>query len=378
LAVEIKYWDKGAWISYLKDDILPFYESLLAMLNLWKELKETAHGKFLSDVIKDAPNLELVFAAGTSPPDKYEEEGLALVYKSLFGTNIKLREYYFLKSLGKEPKTICAVEKTAVVNYLDHMSVLVERILSRASELELITQAELQNIQEESRKVVQVVLANPESVSERFTEFLNRALRLTVAYNEYTRFIWHLRKIPKKYVMEFYPELLKPNAFKFIQELLGLSEYIVPQVEDPEIVDMYTMFSFDYATKVTEPTRTGYSTLDGREVNVYTYFKGGLPPTYDPYKTIGGCMCRVNELIWGLFSDYPTSEYLKLVVSEVPNPFKEWQSAVASEPPTRSEVNYPNCYEDLSVLDECLPSIFTGMAELVKGEGRILYIFRRW
>ena len=373
MAVEIKYWDKGAWISYLKDDILPFYESLLAMLNLWKELKEAAHRKFLSDVIKDAPNLELVFAAGTSPPDKYEEEGLALVYKSLFGTNIKLREYYFLKSLGKEPKTICAVEKTAVVNYLDHMSVLVERILSRASELELITQAELQNIQEESRKVVQVVLANPESVSERFTEFLNRALRLTVAYNEYTRFIWHLRKIPKKYVMEFYPELLKPNAFKFIQELLGLSEYIVPQVEDPEIVDMYTMFSFDYATKVT----AGYRVLDGREVvDVYSYFKGGLPPTYDPYKTIGGCICRINELIWGLFSNY--SWCLKMVVSEVPNPFKEWQSAVASEPPTRSEVNYPNCYEDLSVLDECLPSIFTGMAELVKGEGRILYIFRRW
>jgi hypothetical protein len=98
------------------------------------------------------PNLELVFAAGTSLSDKYEE-GLALVYKSLFGTIIKLREYYFLKSLGKEPETICAVEKTAVVNYLDHMYVMVERILSRACELELITQAELQSIQEESRKV---------------------------------------------------------------------------------------------------------------------------------------------------------------------------------------------------------------------------------
>jgi hypothetical protein len=43
--VEIRYWDKGAWISYLKDDILPFYESLLAMLNLWKELKEAVHGE---------------------------------------------------------------------------------------------------------------------------------------------------------------------------------------------------------------------------------------------------------------------------------------------------------------------------------------------
>jgi hypothetical protein len=379
LTVEIRYWDRGAWTSYLKNDILPFYESLLAVLNLWKKLKEIAHGKLLSDVIKDAPSLELAFAAGTSPPDKYEEGGLAQVYKSLLGAYIRLREYYFLKSHGRELKTICTVSKTEVVDYIDHMSVLLERVLTRACELGLITQADVQSIQESSGRAVQEVLAKPENISEKFVEFLNKALRLTVAYNEHTRLIWHLRKIPKKYMKEFYPELLKPDVFKFIQELLGLNEYIVPQVEDPEIVDMYTIFSFDYAIRTTEPTRAGYAMIDGMSgINVGEYFSGRPTPMYEPYGTIGGCLCRINELIWGLFRNYPSRDRLRLVISgEVPDPFSEWQRVAVSEPPTRSRLDPLNNYENLSILDENLPAIFMGIAELVKGEGGELYIFGR-
>jgi hypothetical protein len=377
LAVGIKYWDRESWVSYLKNDIFPFYGSLLAMLNLWSELRETAHGKLLSDIIKSMPSLELVFAAGTSPPDKYEVDGLALVYKSLLGTSMKLREYYFLKSHGKEPKTTCTVEKTEVVEYLDHMHVLLERVLSRACELGLVTRIEVQSIQESSGKAAREILAKPESITEKFVELLNKALRLTVAYNEYTRFIWHLRKIPKKYMKELYPELLKPEVFKFIQELLGLSEYIVPQVEDPEIVDMYTIFSFDHAIRATG--WTGYEMVDGMSsIHIESYFDGRLTPTYEPYRTIGGCLCRINELIWGLFHYSPSRDCLKLVVSgEVPDPLREWLSIAVSEPPTKSRLDYPDSYENLSMLDECLPAIFTGRAELVRGDG-VLYIIRRW
>jgi hypothetical protein len=34
--------------------------------------------------------------------------------------------------------------------------------------------------------------------------------------------------------------------------MLDLREYVVPQVEDHKIVDMYTIFSFDYATRTDE------------------------------------------------------------------------------------------------------------------------------
>jgi hypothetical protein len=374
LAVEIKYWNREAWISYLKNDLLPFYGFLLAMLNLWREIKIT-HGKFLSEVMKSMPSLELVFAGGTSPPDNYEEGGLASVYNSLLGTSIKLREYYFLKLLGKEPKTICTVKKTEVVDYLDHIHVLLERVFSRACELGLVTQTEVQGVQENSGKAAREVLAKPEDISEKFVELLNKALELTVAYNDYTRFIWYLRKIPKKYMKEFYPELLKPEVFKFIQELLGLSEYIIPQVEDPEIVDLYTIFSFDYAI------RAGPAMIDGMNINAFNYFQGRLPPTYEPYRTIGGCLCRINELIWGLFHN--CQNQLKLVVSgEVPDPFWEWRKATERMPHPQiiyPRLDYPDSYEDLSFLDEHLPVIFIGMAELVREErGDALFIITRW
>jgi hypothetical protein len=376
LAVGIKYWDRGSWAGYLKNDVLPLHGSILAVLGLWRGLKEVAHGRLLSDVVKDAPSLECAFAGGTSPPDKYEEGGLALVYRSLLGASVKLREYYFLKSLGKEPKTTCTVERTTVVDYLDHMAVLLERALARACELGLVTQAELQGAQGDSKKAARELLAKPEDISERFAELLSRALNLTVAYNEHTRFIWHLRKIAKKYMKELYPELLKPEAFKLMQEL-GLREYIVPQVEDPEIVDLYTIFSFDHATRAA--LYGGRGMVDGMsDVLAEAYFCGVLPPTYEPYETIGGCLCRVNELIWGMFRYYPTRDHLKLVVSgEVPNPLEEWKRAAVTGPLTRSALGYPDSYEDLSLLDEILPAVLVGRAELVRGDGE-LYVISRW
>jgi len=375
-SVRIEYWNRGSWVSYLKNHVLPLYESTFTVLNLWVKLGELAHGRLLSDIIREVPSLELVFVGGTSPPDRYEERGLALIYKYLLGTSIKLREYYFLRQHGKEPKTPCVVDRTLIVDYLDHIHALLKRVVEHTLELGLLTQDDVRRVQESSAEAVKQTLARPERVSEIFVELLNRALNMTVAYNEYTRFIWHLRKIPKKYMKEFYPELLKPEVFEFIQKLLGLSEYITPQVEDPEIVDLYTIYSFDYATRA-----TGYHRIDGLDVSgigVEGYLAGKLPPSYEPYKTVGGCICRVNELIWGLFRF--CDHALGLVVAgELPNPFEEWKNMVKSEPPTRITLGYPRSYEDLSILDEQLPAVFTGRAELVVSEdGRGLYLYKRW
>jgi len=375
MAVEVKYWDRESWANFLRNDVLKLYESTLTIVNLWSKLREAAHGKLLSDIIKIMPELELVFVAGTSPPDKYDEGGLALIYKSLLGTSIKLREYYFLKSLSKEPKTLCNVERAQVVDYLDHILVLLERALQRACELKLLTHMDVQTAQEKSKGSVEGVLKKPGDISEVFVELLNRALDLTIAYNEHMRFIWHLRKIPKKYIREFYPELLKPEVFKFIQDLLGLREYIVPQVEDVEVVDLYTIYSFDHAIRISERG------IDGVYPNSYPdYLTGGLPlhSTYEPYETVGGCLCRVNELVWGLFRY--GRDYLRLVVSgELPDPLKDWVKATEDISPCKfGSLNYPKSYEDLSMLDECLPAVFVGRIELVMGRGGRLLLIRRW
>jgi hypothetical protein len=169
---------------------------------------------------------------------------------------------------------------------------------------------------------------------------------------------------------------LKPEVFKFIQEFLGLREYIVPQVDDPEIADLYTIYSFDYAVEA------GERIIDGMYVgNPERYLTGDLPQVASsdlPYKTIGGCLCRVNELVWGLFRR--SKSELKLIVKgDVPDPFEEWQKAVRNVKfRFYSSLKYPESYEDLSMLDEVLPAIFVGKAELVKSryDNKLLVIWR--
>jgi len=416
VAAEVRYWDRDSWAEFFRQEVLPLYESALTIARLWSELRKSTHDRLLSDVLREAPSLELAFAGGTSLPDRYEEDSLALAYKELLGASVNLREYYFLKQLGKEPKTPCRVEKTLPVSYADRIAVLLERALTRAGELGLIAQSELQSAGESSARAAKEVLERPELISERFAEFLNRALSLTVNHSGHMRFVWHMRKIPKKYIHELYPETKKPEVFRFLQQLLGMSEFVVPQVEDPEIADSYTIFSYDHAIRVTREEIDGmnirpliepllgsdYCTVTGRDLCdesytcgvIHIYFQGGfeygmreLP--YEPYNTVGGCLCRVNELVWGLFDR--CSRELKLIIGgEVPNPFKEWQQAVG-RPKIRTKFrdcecvykgfgeisNPPKSYEELSILDENVPAIIAGRAELVKARERLCLI-ERW
>jgi hypothetical protein len=416
VAAEVRYWDRDSWAEFFRQEVLPLYESALTIARLWSELRERAHGRLLSDVLREAPSLELAFAGGTSPPDRYEEDSLALAYKELLGASVNLREYHFLKQLGKEPRTPCKVERTLPVGYADRISVLLERALTRAGELGLIAQSELQSARGSSARAAKEVLERPELISERFAEFLNRALSLTVNYSGHTKFVWHMRKISRDYMYELYPETKRPEVFRFLQQLLGMSEFVVPQIEDPEIANLYTIFSYDYAIRVTREEIDGMNirpliepllnspacAVRGRDscdetytcTVIYYYFQGRfeygmreLP--YEPYNTAGGCLCRVNELVWGLFDR--CSRELKLVIgNEVPSPFKEWQQAVGS-PPIRTKFrscecvyrgygeisNPPKSYEELSILDENVPAIIVGRAELVKAREKLCLI-NRW
>jgi hypothetical protein len=380
LAVSIRYWEKESWANYFKNDVLPLYSSTITITGLWRELREKVHGRLLSEVVKERPSLEQAFVGGTSPPDKYKENGLAWIYKKLLGASVNLREYYFLKKLGKEPKTPCNVEFTKVVNYADHIAVLLERVLARACDLGLLAKSSLQEALESCKRGVDEVLREPTKISEKFVDFLNKALKVRVAYNGYTRFIWFLRKIAKKYMKELYPELLKPEVFEFIKNLLGLSEYIVPQVDDQEIADLYTIYAFDYATNCRYVPRYGYTEIDRMSVSssIYHYLRGGLLIEYEPYRTIGGCMCRVNELIWGLFRN--CQDELKLIVSgDLPDPLSEWQRVVGFPGLQHDPLDYPRSYEALSKLDESLPGILVGRFELMKDEdGKVLRMPSRW
>jgi len=384
VSVNIDYWNTSTWRRYFREDILPLYQASLSLFKLWGSLFEVANGKFLSDIIKDKPEAELIFVGGTSPPDKYEENSLAYVYSKLLGASVKLREYYFLRKLGKEPRTICNVVRTPIVVYLDHIFTLLERVVARACEQGLIAESELQKVRGEADRSAGEALSKPETLPELFTDFLNKAIALTIAYNEHTRFIWYLRKMAKKCIIESFPKLSEPGIFETISHILGLNEYIRPSVEDPEIADAYTIFSYDYARKYEYRYSSGIYIyyIDG--VQLYShhtiYLRGGLygDESIPPYFTVGGCICRCNELIWGLFN----RAELELIARGIPKPMADWvklaESMVTTRPSKDVTLGRLDSYEALDILDEYLPSIFVGKYELIIDERGGLKLLSRW
>ena len=420
MSVDVRYWDKDSWKEFFREEVLPLYKSALTLVHLWNELRNRAHGRYLSEIIRDIPNLELALVGSTSPSGKFEENSLALAFKDLLGASVNLREYYFLRQIGKEPKTPIEVKRVLPIRYADRISILLDRTLTRASELGLVSQFELQNARESSVKSAKEVLERPILISEKFADFLNRATSLTVNYSDYVRFIWHLRKIPKRYLHQFYPETKKPEVFKFLQQLLGLSVFTTPRLDDSEIADLYTIFSYDYAIRVSHEEIDGMNISSIVEPLLHSpaceatrdwdlckesyicsfitfYFQGrfeygGNDLPYEPYITVGGALCRINELVWGLFN--MCSRELNLAINgKVPNPFAEWQKTVG-ETKISMSLNFSDCgkcvykgygeisnppksYEELSILDENTPAILVGRAELVKTDGKLCLI-KRW
>jgi len=132
VSVDVRYWDKDSWKEFFGEEVLPLYKSALTLVHLWNELRNRAHGRYLSEVIRDIPNLELALVGGTSPSGKYEENSLALAFKDLLGASVNLREYYFLRQIGKEPKTPIEVKRVLPISYADRISILLDRTLTRA------------------------------------------------------------------------------------------------------------------------------------------------------------------------------------------------------------------------------------------------------
>jgi len=359
----------------VKEDLLPLYRSCLTLLELERSLTELCNGRMLSDVIKKKPAVEYLFVGGTSPPENYDKSGLAYYYSRLMGASIKLREYYFLKAHGKEPRTLCTITKTNVMRYIEHMGELLKRVLNQTTKLEMISPQDVNEAKDSSKKEADEILSKPENLVDKFGEALQNALKVSVATNRYTRLIWHLRKIPKKYIKEFYPAMLSKEKFQLIQEILGLRKFIVPRVEDPELADLYTIYSFDHEIRVSS---LGY--IDGMSgVHDLLYLLGYLPSTTAyPYVTIGGCICRLNELIWGLFT-YCRDD-LAILLKEVPSPYDIWKNFCGNNKPAYwREYEYPKSYEVLSRLEELFPALFYGQMEIILTEdGERIKVYARW
>lgn len=114
-------------------------------------------------------------------------------------------------------------------------------------------------------------------------DFMEKAFNFTIGANQYTFFIWSLRKITRAYLLEHYPKLKDKGIFESISRILGLKEILKPpEIEPREIFEDYILYGYpDY--------------------EIY----------YEEHKerTIGGLTCELNKLIWKMSGDDNIKSY---------------------------------------------------------------------
>lgn len=367
---QVRYWDREAWANYMANDVLPLYETGRTLSLLWDAIHDLTDGRLLSEALRVRSSLEYVFFGGLrADAESLPENSLARAYQDLFGTSADVGEYILLKRYGKELKIRCSVKETEFVRYAKHIAELLGRSLRAACGGGLIGCQLVDGAEARSRQRAEEVLSSPEMMPDAVVQFLNAALRFVIPYNPYTLTLRRLRKIPKKYMKLFFPELLsRPEALELFTKVMGLRVFAVPAVDDHELKDEYTIYSFDYAVSYDFVK----DIIDGTKIgpNLYGYFIGTVPEVMEPYNTIGGAIVRANELVWGLFSELQMS--LPVVVSDgLPSPWARWLDLIVNEgcrgqcPSNRIDVGTLGNYGDLKRIDDWALDIVEGTVELV-------------
>ena len=334
------------WRTFISNKICPIRDYAEALLNFWNFLK-SSEGKYILDILSEYPELEDVFLGGTNK-DGYTENSFAKIIKDVFGAYINVKAYYSYVIQGFEPKVPVEVEQSEMMLIIQAIKGISSRILelSRIKQRKTIYSHELMN--------------NPNKVLEVFIEFLNRLLDICVGYSEYTTFCWNIRKITRKYLAQLYPDALRNENFEFLRDFLGLRELFVPNVDDGNIKDNYTILGFpDYCSiyvirgrnlgsakypnhalelitnnlELPKDSRYyGVLSLPHSTDEIYTHSKDVVylrAKTFLTDKTIGGSLLKLNELIWLVFTNF--SSVLSQILQDVPNPKFEYLKACKAE-----------------------------------------------
>jgi hypothetical protein len=194
-----------------------------------------------------------------------------------------------------------------------------------------------------------------------------------------------------------YPGITDTVNFGELQRILGLNVNFVPQIE--ELIEQHTIYSYDYSVKV---DFNSYPNIlfDGYHDVAHVYIKGGIRSTYSGvviYLTIGGCVCKINDLIWGMFKNL--RDDLSLIVEPIPDPLNEWinfantwLTKVEWSPPppdsfqicARSFAGWYkislSSYKGIAVLNDLMPAVIVGKYEIVVDDDdkNTMYIIDRW
>ena len=334
------------WTNFVSSKIGPVRDYAEVLLDFWNFLKGLK-GRYISDVLSEYPELEDVFLGGTNK-DGYTENSFAKVIKDVFGAYIDVKAYYSYIMQGLEPKVKVEVEQSGIMLTIQAIKEISDRVL------------ELSRIGYEKTISSHELINNPNRALEVFLEFLNRLLDICVGYSEYTTFCWNIRKITRKYLAQLYPDALRSENFEFLRDFLGLRELFIPNVDDENARDNYTILGFPdycsiyvirgrnigsarYPNHILEiltnnlelPKDSGYYgilSLPRLTDEIRTHSKDEIylrSKTFSTEKTVGGSLLRLNELIWFIFTNY--FSVLSQIAQNVPNPKSEYLEACKAE-----------------------------------------------
>jgi len=326
-------------------------------------------------------------------------------YSSSLSTLSRRRWVEFRRALKPRPEPH---EVELFIKYITLISELSRKALLIAYDKDLVHRDEIKVSEGEIKQHIARCNADLDYMGDIVVRFMHSCINICVNANELTQFIWYTRKIPRKYLNEWFPDILRDENMALVKNLLGLREYFRPPLPDEDLVDDFTIYSYDHAIRCKIHVDETHSiVLDA------TYYRGHISDLWYPvekktYETLGGVICRLNELIWGLFhgewrwyGERHKFEWL----GEVPDLFMEWAEEVDrwlkeqswEEPeeiirarPTSWEgwggkFWYPNWvigirlddYEGIYILDDIMPALAKGKYELVI-ENTFGRVYERW
>ena len=332
----MNYFSIEEWEGYIITKIVPIRDYAIALLKFWEFLR-SLEGKYISEVSKDYPELEVIFLGGTNE-NGYKENSFAKAIKEIFGASIDVVAYHSHILQGLEPKVpLNKVEKTEIINFIKEIKSLTEEIvnISGFNSDRVIPEDEF--------------IKNPDKVLDGFTKFLELCLNICVGYDPYTTFIWNIRKITRKYLEERFPEVKDEKNLEFLKNFLGLREIFVPNIDDEKIKRDYTILGFpDYAScyYITDTANSHLIVVIGDYISwcykLYSdyylskYYLNYLLGCYEGLSsnvhTLGGRILNLNEIIWELFQ-YKQKLFhpLSLILEDIPNPKEDYIQACKVE-----------------------------------------------
>ena len=257
-----KFTEKEEWKKFVREYVMPLNNSTENLVRYWEYLQKRIHNEPIEEIEKDE-NLKTILFGGIKENGDYSDRSLALFYSKFFGARLSnLQEYLISRKEGVTPQVTGAIEESEFMKFARSISEKTNTIRKSAYENGLIDtvdsevpEIDFDKIIKESKKVVELI-----------KDFYDNALKITVNYNQYTLFLWTIRKITKKYFDAAYPELKDKSKFDALKNIVGLEKYFEPKIEERIEND--------------------------RKVKRY-YTVWHLPDN-----SFGGIVCELNEVIW--------------------------------------------------------------------------------